>query len=111
MYKVGEVWGCSCEAGVKGVFHWHTALIAGYERGLELADLETPNVAAWNALAPDVRNVLLAVRQACDQLVELFPPPPPSLRELDTTGFDEAFTLIEDRESKVGRRHGEHGES
>jgi hypothetical protein len=40
MYKVGEVWGCSCEAGVKGVFHWHTAMICGYERGYELADLD-----------------------------------------------------------------------
>jgi hypothetical protein len=39
----------------------------------ELADLETPNVAAWSALAPDVRNVLLAVRKACDFLVAQFP--------------------------------------
>jgi hypothetical protein len=57
MYKVGEVWGCSCEAGVKGVFHWHTALICGYERGLELADLgdradaadDIPTPPAWMA--------------------------------------------------------------
>ena len=39
-YKVGDVWGCSCEAGQRGQFHWHTALICGYERGYELADLE-----------------------------------------------------------------------
>jgi hypothetical protein len=56
MYKVGEVWGCSCEAGVKGVFHWHTALICGYERGIELADLDDradaadgPTPPAWMA--------------------------------------------------------------
>jgi hypothetical protein len=40
----------------------------------ELADLETPNVAAWNALAPDVRNVLLAVRAASETLKQIFPP-------------------------------------
>lgn len=41
LYKVGEVWACSCEAGQRGNFHWHAALIAGYERGYELADLES----------------------------------------------------------------------
>jgi hypothetical protein len=56
LYKVGEVWACSCEAGTRGVFHWHTALIAGYERGYELADLESradadagPTPPAWMA--------------------------------------------------------------
>src|SRR5262245_49216118 len=49
----------------------------------ELADLETPNVAAWNALAPGVRNVLLAVRRGSDQLQKLFPPPPPRTGDLD----------------------------
>jgi hypothetical protein len=39
----------------------------------ELADLETPNVAAWNGLAPEVRNVLVSVRATCDLLVSLFP--------------------------------------
>jgi hypothetical protein len=39
----------------------------------ELADLETPNVAAWSALASDVRNVLLAVRSSSEFLVGLFP--------------------------------------
>jgi hypothetical protein len=52
MYKVGEVWGCSCEAGVKGVFHWHTALICGYERGLELADLDDRDEGASDLPTP-----------------------------------------------------------
>jgi hypothetical protein len=38
-YKVGDIWACSCEAGEKGFFHWHTALIHAVERGLELARL------------------------------------------------------------------------
>jgi hypothetical protein len=40
----------------------------------ELADLETPNVEAWNALAPDVRTVLVTVRSSCDTIIGLFPP-------------------------------------
>jgi hypothetical protein len=40
----------------------------------ELADLETPNVEAWNALAPDVRTVLVTVRSGLDTVVALFPP-------------------------------------
>lgn len=56
LYKVGEVWGCSCEAGQRGIFHWHAAMVAGYERGYELADLESqdetaggdgPTLPAW----------------------------------------------------------------
>jgi hypothetical protein len=37
LYKVGDVWDCSCEA--RG-FCWHHALVCGEERGHELADLE-----------------------------------------------------------------------
>jgi hypothetical protein len=47
----------------------------------ELAALETPNVAAWNALAPDVRNILVTVRGTCDQLVALFPSTGPSIAD------------------------------
>lgn len=35
--KTGDIWLCSCEA--RG-FCWHAALLAGTERGHELADLE-----------------------------------------------------------------------
>jgi hypothetical protein len=37
----GGVWVCgpTCEAGKRGVFHWHSALIQGIERARELADL------------------------------------------------------------------------
>ncbi len=50
LYKVGEVWGCSCEADERGVFLWHTALIHAVERGSELAALDTiPDVPAWAA--------------------------------------------------------------
>lgn len=53
-YKVGDVWGCSCEAGEKGIFHWHTALVAAYERGAELSTLErtipdVPPMPVWIA--------------------------------------------------------------
>lgn len=41
LHRAGGVWLCTCEAGQRGVFHWHAALIAGYERGYELADLES----------------------------------------------------------------------
>lgn len=39
--KHGGIWVCgpSCEAGKRGVFHWHSALIGGIERAFELADL------------------------------------------------------------------------
>lgn len=65
----------------------------------ELADLETPNVAAWNALAPSVRNALLAVRQAADQLKKLFPPPPPKTGDIEYDSYDEMFA--DSRETKV----------
>lgn len=47
-HHAGGVWVCSCEAGERGDFHWHTALIAAYERGGELAllDLEIRAAAA-----------------------------------------------------------------
>lgn len=38
LYKVGDIWACSCEA--RG-FCWHHALVCGEERGHELADLES----------------------------------------------------------------------
>lgn len=38
-WRVGGVWVCSCEAGEKGIFHWHTALICAVERGGELEAL------------------------------------------------------------------------
>jgi len=53
LYKTGDIWLCSCEA--RG-FCWHHALVCGYERGLELADLESredaddgPTPPAWMA--------------------------------------------------------------
>jgi hypothetical protein len=67
----------------------------------ELADLETPNVAAWSALAPGVRNVLLAVRQASDRLQTLFPPPPPSTGDIGADELAEIFGKITTRETKV----------
>jgi hypothetical protein len=62
-YKVGEIWTCSCEAGEKGIFHWHTALVAAYERGAELATLEAtipdvPAMPAWIAEEDAVLNRL-----------------------------------------------------
>jgi len=47
MYKVGDVWACSCEVGNRGIAHWHTALLHAYERGAELAALDaTPAMPA-----------------------------------------------------------------
>lgn len=33
--RLGEVWTCTCEAGEKGILHWHTALLQAYERAAE----------------------------------------------------------------------------
>lgn len=42
----------------------------------ELATHDIPSLSMWNALAPDARNILLAMRGASQRLLELFPPPP-----------------------------------
>ncbi len=42
----------------------------------ELATHDIPSLGMWNALAPDARNILVAMRQASEQLLHLFPPPP-----------------------------------
>lgn len=53
IYKVGEIWTCSCEAGERGIFHWHTALVAAYERGAQDAAVleptlpDAPPMPAW----------------------------------------------------------------
>ncbi|MBK8010013.1 MAG: hypothetical protein IPK13_01580 [Deltaproteobacteria bacterium] len=40
----------------------------------EMADVfETANLATWNALAPKVRDLMKAVRSACDVLLRIFP--------------------------------------
>jgi hypothetical protein len=52
LYKIGDVgdiWTCSCEAGERGVFHWHTALVAGYERGAQLVPGQLIEVPSWAA--------------------------------------------------------------
>lgn len=61
-YKQGEVWGCSCEAGERGLFHWHTALVHAYERGAELAQLE--------ASMPDVPPMPSVVEPSAAERVE-----------------------------------------
>jgi len=53
----------------------------------ELATDDLPSLATWNALAPDVRNVLVAVRRASEQLLDLFPAPPEQ-EVHDTTSLD-----------------------
>ncbi len=42
----------------------------------ELAELGTPDVSTWNEVAPDVRNMLVAVRGTANRLTELFPASP-----------------------------------
>jgi hypothetical protein len=39
LHQAGGVWLCSCEAGDKGILHWHTALVSAYDRADELAQL------------------------------------------------------------------------
>jgi hypothetical protein len=55
-------------------------------------------LATWNALAPDVRTLLLAVRRAGDELLALFPAPP-DVEVHDTASvdldFDVAFQDLE----------------
>jgi hypothetical protein len=69
MYRVGEVWGCSCEAGQRGIFHWHSALIAGYERGEELANLESREDADDGPTPP--ADVLTLPRWMADEDAQL----------------------------------------
>lgn len=38
-WQLGGIWTCSCEAGEKGLFHRHTALISAIERAAELESL------------------------------------------------------------------------
>lgn len=75
----------------------------------ELADLETPNVAAWSALAPDVRNVLLAVRAASEALKQIFPPPEVSLPDSFLPGEIELDAIV--RGSSVQNDLAQLGES
>lgn len=62
-YRVGDIWTCSCEAGTRGLFHWHTALIHAYERGAELATLEAsmPDVPPMPVWAIEEDAALLAL--------------------------------------------------
>lgn len=60
----------------------------------ELAELETPDLSVWEELAPDVRNVLVAVRKTADQLIELFPAtsgPQDEVQDTDTLNVDDLF--------------------
>lgn len=59
-------------------------------------DAHAPPLSTWNALAPDARNLLLAVRRAADELLTLFPAPPDvSVAEPGTLDLDGAFDLLE----------------
>lgn len=59
MTKHGGVWACgpTCEAGGRGIFHWHSALIQGIEKAMELADLHDDGDAepydAYEAYEPE----------------------------------------------------------
>jgi hypothetical protein len=68
----------------------------------ELADLETPNVAAWEALAPDLRDVLVAVRGTCDYVVSLFPSS--GERPEKEAEFTDPFGSLEDEDTMSGLR-------
>jgi len=58
----------------------------------ELADGGTWDLSAWNALAPDVRTLLLSVRRAIERVRELYPAPPDADRaELGSIDLDLAF--------------------
>lgn len=58
----------------------------------ELADTGALDLSAWNALAPEVRTLLVAVRGAVEQLRVLYPPPLASgTGDLASTDLDFAF--------------------
>lgn len=54
----------------------------------ELALDDGPDLATWNALAPDVRNILVAARDAGTKLLELFPAPAQEVRHTATLDID-----------------------
>lgn len=60
----------------------------------ELAADESSDLSTWNALAPEVRNLLLAVRSAADKLAQLYPW---TEREPSSPGLnlDAAFSELE----------------
>lgn len=60
LYRVGGVWHCSCEAGQRGIFHWHAAMVAVYERGYELAGYEDDTDADAGGEEPPTPIALIA---------------------------------------------------
>ena len=56
----------------------------------ELVEDETPSLAAWNALAPRVKDALVAANQAAQRMLELFPDAEPDPGPLDFD-IDAAF--------------------
>lgn len=53
----------------------------------ELSLDDVASLAMWNSLAPDARNILIAMRGASERLLELFPAPPEQELQ-DTTSVD-----------------------
>lgn len=54
LWRDGGIWRCSCEAGERGVFCKHHALLTAYERAGELADAHDDGMET----APDCRATL-----------------------------------------------------
>lgn len=67
----GGVWVCgdSCEAGRRGVFHWHSALIVGIERAEELAEgADDGDVREGGASVPPQGNPIPHAAEAAEWL-------------------------------------------
>lgn len=60
-WQLGDIWVCSCEAGEKGIFHRHTALLAVLERAAEMETLAEDEAERrlWGRIAA-VRQQLLS---------------------------------------------------
>jgi hypothetical protein len=65
----------------------------------ELADSGAWDLSAWNALAPEVRTLLVAVRSTVDRLRTLYPPPTSTESgDLGSADIDMAFDDLDDDE-------------
>ena len=76
----------------------------------ELSEDETPSLAAWNALAPSVKEALVASHRAVRRMQELFPTPPTGPDNLDMDveeamaaweGFDLPDPIRDQRDAEI----------
>jgi len=64
-YQIGGVWTCTCEAGERGEFHWHPALINAVELAAERAGLRERLAAIGDTPDTDVSPIFCPGDDPC----------------------------------------------